>query len=245
MFIALLLLSGVGTILILIGIIIKFYSSSRQLLIASINFVLTLALLNIFFVDSMVCIVFLMIIIYDIHLRITQINKNLMNLFTRKSNPYLKRFYLTIEKYMSDHNHLCTKAKKLSNFWMNLYLVMVGTLFPLTLILWHQVLFERIDLILRILYVFSTFVCYTALFGIQYFLASFSAKMHKMFKKLFRFQLVLKSTTTGLGFKIKLLQYFERLSSKRKIGFSIGSVTVITFPLFSGVRLHVFIISLF
>ncbi len=32
--------------------------------------------------------------------------------------------------------------------------------------------------------------------------------------------------------KIKLLACFERLSSNRKIGFSIGSIAVVTFPLF-------------
>ncbi len=35
--------------------------------------------------------------------------------------------------------------------------------------------------------------------------------------------------------KIKLLTCFERLSSERKIGFSIGSIAVMTFPLFSQV----------
>jgi hypothetical protein len=35
--------------------------------------------------------------------------------------------------------------------------------------------------------------------------------------------------------KIKILSCFERLSSERKIGFSIGSIAVMTFPLFSQV----------
>jgi hypothetical protein len=106
------------------------------------------------------------------------------------------------------------------------------TMFPATLTLLHQVLFENMGLMFKIFFIFADIVFYFALFILQYILASFSSKMHKMCKQLSRCQW---KQSYYLKFKIKLQTYFERLSSLKRIGFSIGSITTMTFPFFATV----------
>jgi hypothetical protein len=63
-------------------------------------------------------------------------------------------------------------------------------------------------------------------------IASLSSKIHKGAKRLSRFQWKINGWPFRTRTKIKILITFERLSSDRKIGFTIGSLAVMTFPLF-------------
>ena len=183
--------------------------------------------------DGLVAFALLSITLYDLYLRINRINNTIINIGQTSSTAFI---WKTTDKYIRDHNKLANKVMKLNNFWKSYILTMVMTVSPISLILLDQVLFENGDTLTKIVYIFALFFCYLLLFILQYFLASFSAKMPKMCKKLSHFQWIFKRRFFSLGFKLKLLMYFERLSSKqKKIGFSVGSLAVVTFPLFSGV----------
>ena len=220
--------------------IINFYSL-RQFCISWMAILLTITLLFEICTDGLVATTLLTISGYDIHLRITQINDRFKNI-TKDSNSRKK--YKTIDKYISDHNKLSKKIAILSSFWKSYILTMISTNFPISLIMAHQYLFEKTDIVLQILYIFGTLMSYSVLFLIQYFLASLSSKMHKMCKKLSHFQWLFKGRVFSYGFKLRLLMCFERMSHKKKrIGFSIGSLAIITFPLFFGVShlIHIII----
>ena len=157
---------------------------------------------------------------------------SLSNKPNRRGQPFITKIIFQI---ISDHNNLCVKIKKLNNFWRNVYLSALVNMFLITLLILQLVLFEKIDVFVRIFYIFGLIVSYLALFLLQYFLASLSAKIHKMCKMLSHFQWLLNGRHISLGFKLKLLEYFQRLSSNRRIGFSLGPRTVVTFPIFAGV----------
>ena len=222
-----------GILLIAIGIFIKFYTPS-QLLLASVPILSTVVLFEALVIDGLMAALIILITAYDFYLRIDKVNTSL-NEVTQPLKVLLIYNYQAINQYIKDHNNLCNKLKKLNDFWKNVWLIFLLTAFPLTLVVSHQILFEELDIIIRIIYSFGNLIFYSALFGIQCFLATISQKMHKMCKTLSRIQWTLNSQQIDLRFKLKVLTYFERLCSSRRIGFSIGSLTVVTFPLFAGV----------
>ena len=222
--------------MVLLGLtlVIQYYSL-KQLMIAWIPVLITGIILQAIISNGLVSSVIIAIIAYDLHLRINQINQMLRQL-SKQSKPDSLEIYKTVKKYIAQHNRICLKVRNLSNFWRNFCLVMISTTFPITLIMLHLVLFERTNPILKVLYSLALLSAYLALFVMQYFLASFSAKMHKMSKVLSRLQWCLNGRQFPIGFKIKVMTYFERIShKKRRIGFAIGTLTIITFPMFAGV----------
>jgi hypothetical protein len=74
--------------------------------------------------------------------------------------------------------------------------------------------------------------------------ASLSSKIHKTGKRLSRLQWKINGWPFRARTKIKILTTFERLSSDTKIGPSIGSLVVMTFPLFYRVIDFVFLLLL-
>ncbi len=71
------------------------------------------------------------------------------------------------------------------------------------------------------------------IFLFQFLTASVSTKIHKSAKYLARIQRnITKRSLFCLRIKFKLLTDFERLRNNWKIGFAIGSVAVMTLPLF-------------
>ena len=222
--------------MIKIGIFIKFYTP-RQILLASLPILSTIVLLEALVIDGLVGGVFISITAYDFYLRINRVNTSLKEV-TQPTKSLLFDNYQAIRQYIRDHNNLCNKLIKLSDFWKYLYLIFLLTVFPLTLVLCHQIMFEVMEIEIRIVFTLTNLAFYSGLFVIQCFLASLSTKMHKMCKTLSRIQWTLNSKQIDLRFKLKVMTYFERLASSQRIGFSIGSLTVVTFPLFAGVSMH-------
>ena len=222
------------------ALVIQFYTL-KLLLFAWLLILITVLLLLEIMSNGLVASALIAITAYDLHLRINQINEMLRKL-SKQSEPDSREVYKTVDKYIREHNRICVKVRNLSEFWKNFYLVIISTIFPLTLIILHQILFEKTDIILKTLYYLTLTMAYLVLFVMQYFLASFSAKMHKMCKILSRLQWCLNGRQFPIGFKIKVMTYFERISHKKKrIGFAIGTLTVMTFPLFSGVLNKTFV----
>ena len=210
------------------GFIIKFYTW-QLLSLAWIHIILELTLFIANEINGLVAAVLISITTYDFHLRVNQLNDWFKTVISKTNEKLIDKM---VNKYMTEHNRLCIKLNNLNQFWKNIWLLLLLTSFPATLALLHQVLFEDLDLILRIIFILTILTFYSVIFIVQYLLASLSAKMHKMCKTLSRIQWTLK----GLRHKLKVLTYFERLSSsQRRLGISIGSMAAITFPLFAGV----------
>ncbi len=105
----------------------------------------------------------------------------------------------------------------------------------MNLILLYQYLFEDLKFYIQIIVLFLITIQSLTIFVFQYYFASLSASIHKPLKVLSRLQWNLNGWPFRMRTKIKLLSWFERLSSDRKIGAAIGSIAVMTFPLFSEV----------
>ena len=215
-------------------IIIKFYAPT-QLLLTSIPILMTKFLFIHFAADGMIATAFLSITAYNIHLIVNQINSKFINALNSKSKSRQIDVFPIVSRFLEEHNYLCDQIKSLSDYWKNLWLMFQLSLFPFTLVLLHQIIFEDIEIQIKMVFVLANIAIYSSIFGTQCFLASISEKVHKMCKILSRIQWTLSSQQIDLRFKLKVLTYFERLSSSRRIGFSIGSLTVVTFPLFAGV----------
>lgn len=195
----------------------------------------TLISLYSFVFDGLVCIVLVVVNVFYIHLWINELNRKIGATLSARSLSG-QNLAKIVDKYLTEHNNLCAKIAKFNKYWSQLYLTFILTTFPVSLITLHQILFERLDMIIEILYSLYLLALYSIFFIIQYFMASFSAKMHKMCKPLARIQWRIANTDRSLPFKVKLQTYFERLSHKKKrIGIAIGSLLIITYPLFTGV----------
>jgi hypothetical protein len=97
---------------------------------------------------------------------------------------------------------------------------------PMNLCLLHEILFEEFEIYVQIFFGFTLIMQMIIIFLFQLLTASLSSKIHIGGKKLSRLQW--KINGWPFRTKIKLLACFERLSSNRKIGFSIGSIAVVS-----------------
>ena len=212
---------------------IKFFTI-RQTLLASIPITITLVVSLCLSCDGFAGTVFFALGTYELHLRADNTNNKIMLNNKLQLNP--KNIKSKLDRYILEHNNLCRKVDMFSKFWKDMYLILLLTFYQSTLMLLYQVLFERIEFyIIRLLFLIIIFNCYSILFFLQYLFALLSYKMHRQYTVLARSQWLLTQTNSSLRSKLKVQTYMERLSSNRRIGISIGSVTVITFPLFSTV----------
>ena len=209
------------------------YYTMELFLLSSIAITMTIFLLFCLTYDGLIGFALLTLATYDLHLRINKINKNIIHFETWNIKD--EEVYSKVAKFIVEHNQLCSKVKKFSEFWQNIYLALILTITPSNLILLFLIVFEQMDAIIRTISVTLLIDSYLVLLVLQYFFASLSHKMHKQCKLLARSQWLFNKSDSGLRFKIKVQTYIERLSSDRRIGFSIGSLTVITYPLFAAV----------
>ena len=198
---------------------------------AFVPMVVTYVVANLSIFDLFVGLTFATLGLIDLNMRINKLNNKLM-LFANRPNIDIIRLQLKVERFTIEHNNVCCKMSKFSRFWKDIYLAAIFILCPITLIILHLVLFESMNIFITIMYVIILIDSYAALIVVQYVVASISHKMHKQCKLLARIQWLFDRNNSSLRFKLKTQTYFERLSSKKRIGFSIGTLVVITFPLF-------------
>ena len=172
-------------------------------------------------------------------LLIKKINARIINFFILSSNSnqmFVKsgnfQIYKSVKQFIGEHNQLCIKVEEYNKFWNKLYFAFLLTIIPMNLMSFHQLFFEPLDFEYRLFVAFSAFVMILDLFAIQYCFASNSNQIHKTTKLLARLQWRLNGWPFRLQTKLKLMSYFERLSHKKKIGFTIGPTIVLTFPVF-------------
>ena len=136
---------------------------------------------------------------------------------------------------MVEHNTFCTTLHLYNKFWSKLYLAFVLMLLPTNLMWMQQFFFEQLEPVARIFIGFTISVWLLQIFFIQLAFARMSQQSHKTVKMLSKIQWRLNGWPFRLNNKIKLMTYFERLSSNRKIGVTIGPTIVLTLPVFAQV----------
>jgi len=151
-----------------------------------------------------------------------------MSLVKNKKTNSIEKIKLAL----IEHNGICEEISDMNKITNKLYFTFVFVMIPINLLLLHQYLFEDLKFYIKICALFIIIVESIAIFLFQFYIASISSSMHKSRQNLLKLQWEINGWPFRTRTKIKLLTCFERLSSDRKIGFSIGSLAVMTFPLF-------------
>ena len=163
-------------------------------------------------------------------------NKKIMNLFNSKITLFQRNLNIhihkTIKTFIEEHNEFCGIIADLNGLGGPLMFIFMFTLIPINLIWLHQLLFEDMAFHNRVFIGFTSMVWVSQIFTTLFGGAFFSKQMHLTTKKLAQLQWKLNGWPFRLRNKIKLMTYFERLSSKKKIGITIGPLTAITYPVF-------------
>ena len=166
------------------------------------------------------------------------INDHLNNIIHCQDNIFDRHLILRkgIQMFIVYHNNYCLVYDKVFKSISNLLLVFFATILPFNLILSHQFLFEDISLESRFIIIMIIVIILYVTTICMYILAHMSRLTHRTAVPLSRFQWRLKGLPFGLRHKIKVMSYFERLSSNRKFGITIGPTIAVTIPVFSQVR---------
>ncbi len=197
----------------------------------------------IFILDSMKTAVFQFLIVYYFRVRAENINKIIDDLIDSNQMSG-HQISSAIKSFICEHNQICTQLFNYNQFWKKLHFVFIFTVIPMNLNSLHQFLFENMEFYMRAVFGLSILIQLIVIFFTQFLIASLSSKVHKTGKRLSRLQWKINGWPFRARTKIKILTTFERLSSDRKIGLSIGSLAVMTFPLFYKVISFVFLIHL-
>ena len=166
---------------------------------------------------------------------INKINRNLFNIFNKNIRKHRNIQFKRVKQFIEDHNEFCKLLAEINQFWSKIYLVFLLTIFPINLIWMHQFFFEQLDYLALIFIGPANLIMFLEIVLIQYRIAKVSNNIHKTDKILVRIQWTIKGWPFRLKPKLKLQTYFERLSSKKKIGISIGPIIVLTVPVFAQV----------
>jgi hypothetical protein len=185
----------------------------------------------IFILDAMRTAVFGFLIAYYFGVRAKKINK-IINDLIDSNQMSGHQISSAIKLFICEHNQICTQLLNYNRFWKKLYFSFIFTIIPMNLCLLHQFLFEKLIFYNKAVFGFSILIQLIFIFLVQFMVASLSSKIHKTGKRLSRLQWKINGWPFRARTKIKILNTFERLSSDRKIGFTIGSLAVMTFPLF-------------
>ena len=164
-------------------------------------------------------------------------NEYLLCLINKQDIMFINHIVLAtgVQKFIIPHNTFCQLYYIIFKLMSKLLLAYFMTLMPLNLILIHQFLFEELALEYKLYSVLLIGMMTLTTIITQYTVAHLSLLTHRTAVPLSRLQLRLKGLPFGLRHKIKVMSYFERLSSNRKFGITIGPTITLTMPVFSQV----------
>ena len=169
---------------------------------------------------------------YEI-MRINRINHKM-----ERAHQYIddRQTHRLVKQFIEEHNRYCTHIWMINVFYKNIYLAFLVTNIPFNLLALYQVLYESLDINIKLIFICSLFCNDICLIGIQSVFALLSKKIHKMGSKLSRLQWSVNGYPFRMRLKMKLLMCLERLSAKQKIGFKVaGTACTMTFAIFSQV----------
>ena len=223
-------LTVIGFILIHISIVIRFYTFGTFLESILPQIFAQISIQAVLF-DMWVAVLAGVVMIYMGILIMKTLNRKMENIFTKKKQNNIK-IHKSIKQFIEEHNDFCQLYNDYNKFWSKLYLAFVLTIIPLNLLWLHQFLFESLDTMNKIVIGLSSIMMCFVIVIVQFFIALLSSRIHKSTKLLARLQWRLNGWPFRLQTKLRLMTYFERLSSSRKVGLSIGPIIVLTYPVF-------------
>ena len=138
----------------------------------------------------------------------------------------------SIRKFIMLHNHYSTIMYKINYLYSRLLLACLLLCMPANLIIINFSLFENTALEVKLLISCLAFNISGLMIILLYVLAYLSKESHRTTIHLSRLQWRINGQPFGLRHKIKLMSYFERLSSNRKIGITIGPTVTLTMNIF-------------
>ena len=170
---------------------------------------------------------------------IKRINQIFLNTMNDKEQIFVNHIILQkcVENFIIQHNNFCNVYQQIFKLISKAIFEYYLTIMPISLILIHQVFFEKLPIEYRLIYILDIVIIFYITIVCQYIYAHLSRLTHRTAVPMSRFQWRIKGLPFGLRHKIKVMSYFERLSSNRKIGVTIGPTITLTIPVFSQVHL--------
>ena len=211
---------------------LKFYTFS-QFLVSFFFQLTTFVAFCSLLTDSAVVVIFVFLLSYHQHIRINKINNEIVRV--SQANCSAHQISIAIKRFNEEHNRFIKQLWNYNQYWRQIYLVFVVLAIPSNQIMKHQIIFESMELHIRVFFSLILILNDGVLFGLQLSYASFSKKVHKMCSNLSRLQWKVNGYPFRMRMKIKLMVSFERLSSNKMIGVTMGGI-VLTFPFFYLVR---------
>ena len=187
--------------------------------------------------DMVVLQIIVGIVFYIMIKFIKKINSIILNI-DRPIRLFVKHQYIhrTTCKFIIMHNHFCHTMYKLNFLFSRLLLLACLLLsMPSNLINLQQILVENVELEWKLFQAITSMSVLLVSCMIQYWLAYLSKEAHRTTVHLSRLQWRINGQPFGLRHKIKLMSYFERLSSNRKIGITMGPTITLTMNIFAQV----------
>jgi hypothetical protein len=151
------------------------------------------------------------------------------------------------KQFIEGQNDICRQLSSINSFFKTPYAVTLIIGFPMSLTLFHQILFEDLTLIWRMFFIVTVFFSWVFIFIINGESAKVSKAIHSTGNGLPLLQWKMKAGSIRknplssqffarisrmTSTKIKLLSCQERVSGPREIGFTIRSLYTLTFPFF-------------
>ena len=183
-------------------------------------------------IDAIFCAVLVLIITYYELMRIDKINSKVEMAYKHIGNGKVNQL---VRQFTEEHNRFCSHIWTLNEITKKFYIAFLVTNMPLNLLAQHQVLFESLKVHVKLVFIMILLFNDLCLFGLQAAFALGTKKIHAMNSKLSLLQWSLNGYPLRMRIKFKLLMCFQRMSAKKKIGFTIAG-TAMTFPLFSKVN---------
>jgi len=221
-------------------IIIKYYTFDKLLvsMIPQISHIIGSYLVTI---SGLVTTTFICIISIIMFQLIKQINDKYLYKSENDTTFNTYKAYKMTETFIVEHNNYCEKFKRYNMFWSQIYFAYIIAIIPINLMNLYQFLFENLIIQFRILFVFLLIITVFLFFVLQYIYAYISYQIHKPCIRLSQLQWRINGYPFRMRFKLKLMAYFERLSSDRKIGPTLGPTITLTFPVFYQVQYAIYL----
>ena len=170
---------------------------------------------------------------------INNINLKVINLFNYKVTAFQLNMdlylYKTIKTFIEQHNQFCIAIQEYNTFWSKILFSFLLFQLPINIFITHQIFFENLIFLVKIILIVLLLINMWILWINFYIFAFLSFKIHYSTNTLSRLQWRLNRWPIRIAFKIKLMAYFERLNSKKRIGVSLGPFSILTFNIFSQV----------
>jgi len=166
--------------------------------------------------------------------RVRLLNERIINDLEKLDHGEICPFerVILVKYIIVEQNDICSQLARINRFIKTPYAIALLFIFPISLSLLHQVLFEQLDIIWRIFFTLGVLFTWAFIFINLSDAAKVCKEIHSTRKKLCFLQWSLKGGIFAARTKIKLLAAFERVSHQEAVGFTVKNLYVITMAFF-------------